>query len=119
MKNLIRLAGVMTLIVLLFLFLGINDPTALGKSNLYDVFNRAGFYGVITLGVALLIITGNIDLSIGSVVGFSAMLFGVLMETGFNLHFNLRLFKIDIVSGPISPIPALLITLVGGTIIRS
>ena len=33
--------------------------------------NRQGLYGVITLGVAVLIITGAIDLSIGSVVGCS------------------------------------------------
>jgi ribose transport system permease protein len=36
----------------------------------------------VTLGAALVIITGGIDLSIGSVVGCSAVLFGVLMEDG-------------------------------------
>ena len=48
--------------------------------NLIDVANLQGRYGIITLGAALVIITGGIDLSIGSVVGCSAVLFGVLME---------------------------------------
>jgi ribose transport system permease protein len=116
-KNLIRLAGVFTLLIILFAALGYNSTAALGRSNLYEVFNRQGYLGVVTLGVALLIITGNIDLSIGSVIGFSAMLFGVLMESGFDLHFNLWLFRIDIVTGPVRPYKALAITIFAGVII--
>lgn len=52
------------------------------QGNLTDVANLQGRYGIITLGAALVIITGGIDLSIGSVVGCSAVLFGVLMKLG-------------------------------------
>jgi len=52
------------------------------QSNLVDVANEQGRYGVITLGAALVIITGGIDLSIGAVVGCSAVLFGYLLEEG-------------------------------------
>lgn len=52
------------------------------KGNLIDVANIQGRYGVITLGAALVIITGGIDLSIGAVVGCAAVLFGVLTEAG-------------------------------------
>ena len=52
------------------------------QGNLVDVANIQGRYGVIALGAALVIITGGIDLSIGSVVGFAAILFGVLMQNG-------------------------------------
>jgi ribose transport system permease protein len=83
-RNLIRLAGVLVLLTVLFVALGWSNPAALDKSNLYDVFNRHGALGVITLGAALLIITGAIDLSVGSVVGFSAVLFGVLMEEQYS-----------------------------------
>ncbi len=50
--------------------------------NLIDVGNIQGRYGLITVGAALVIITGGIDLSIGSVVGLAAVLFGVFMEAG-------------------------------------
>ncbi|HEY3787728.1 MAG TPA: ABC transporter permease, partial [Urbifossiella sp.] len=52
------------------------------KGNLVDVANEQGRYGVITLGAALVIIAGGIDLSIGAVVGCAAILFGVLLESG-------------------------------------
>ena len=52
--------------------------------NLIDVASIQGRYGVITLGAALVIITGGIDLSIGAVVGFSAVLFGVLTQAGYH-----------------------------------
>lgn len=52
------------------------------KGNLIDVASIQGRYGVITLGAALVIITGGIDLSIGAVVGCGAVLFGVLTQNG-------------------------------------
>lgn len=51
-------------------------------NNIQDVTSLQGRYGLITLGAALVIITGGIDLSVGSVVGCSAVLFGVLLEAG-------------------------------------
>jgi ribose transport system permease protein len=54
------------------------------QGNLVDVANIQGRYGVIALGAALVIITGGIDLSIGAVVGCSAVLFGVLMQSGIH-----------------------------------
>src|SRR5262245_6012306 len=78
----LRIAGVLTLLVALYATLSWADPNALKQRNLIDVANRQGAYGVITLGVAVLIITGAIDLSIGSVVGLSAIGFGLLMGKG-------------------------------------
>src|SRR5438067_3956842 len=52
------------------------------RGNLVDVANIQGRYGVLTLGAALVIITGGIDLSVGSVVGLAAILFGVLTRNG-------------------------------------
>lgn len=77
-----RIAGVLLLLVGLYAGLLGSNPNAAGKSNLFEVANIQGFYGVITLGVALLIVAGGIDLSIGSVVGLGAVLFGVLMRDG-------------------------------------
>lgn len=80
-QNLIRLAGVIVLLGVLFVALSMYD-NAFSQSNIIDVLNRHGHLGIMTIGVALLIIIGGIDLSIGSVVGFSAIHFGVLMEAG-------------------------------------
>src|SRR6476620_5208753 len=82
-----RIAGVLTLVAALYVALYYADPQqkSFRTSNLIDVTNRQGAYGVITLGVAVLIITGAIDLSIGSVVGFSAIAAGLMMTSGINI----------------------------------
>jgi len=78
----LRIAGVLALLISLYVTLRLADKNALGSRNLIDVANRQGFYGVLTLGVAVLIVTGAIDLSIGSVAGLAAITFGLLMGDG-------------------------------------
>jgi ribose transport system permease protein len=78
----VRILGVFGLLAGLYAVLIATDPAASKPDNLFLVANDQGRYGVITLGAALVIIVGGIDLSVGSVVGCSAVLFGVLMERG-------------------------------------
>lgn len=78
----VRILGVLGLLVGLYAVLLSSDPGAGAANNLFAVANEQGRFGVITLGAALVIIVGGIDLSVGSVVGCAAVLFGVLMERG-------------------------------------
>lgn len=78
----VRILGVLGLLVGLYAVLISSDPGAGTADNLFAVANEQGRFGVITLGAALVIIVGGIDLSVGSVVGCAAVLFGVLMERG-------------------------------------
>src|SRR5690242_13029777 len=78
-----RILGVLSLLVVMYGLLFTSNPqNAFTWSNLKDVLSQQAFFGVLTLGVGVVIITGGIDLSIGSVVGLSAILFGVLMRNG-------------------------------------
>src|SRR5436190_845896 len=104
----IRIAGVLTLLIVLYATLFITNPKAMQSSNLIDVGNRQGFAGVITLGVAILIITGSIDLSIGSVVGLSAIVFGMLMRDGYPPI--IAMFTVLILGAVIGLINGLLVT---------
>jgi ribose transport system permease protein len=79
-----RVLGVLGLLVVLYVALIQSNAAAGSARNLTYVANIQGRYGVVTLGAALVIITGGIDLSVGSVVGCSAILFGVLLEDGFH-----------------------------------
>jgi ribose transport system permease protein len=87
----IRILGVLSLVVILYVVLFNTHARAFDRQNLIDVANYQGRYGLLTLGVALVIITGGIDLSIGSVVGFSAIMFGVLMVDGVHPYVALPL----------------------------
>jgi ribose transport system permease protein len=104
-----RIAGVVVLLVVLYTWLGFAHRNGLSSSNLIDVTNRQGLWGVITVGVAVLIVTGAIDLSIGSVVGFSAIVLGLLTTGGINIA--------GMHSGPIHPYAAVPIVLALGIVI--
>src|SRR5947209_10251279 len=75
-----RLLGILIMVLVAYGLLMASDPNARSVGVHQDMAKRLGFYGVITLGAGLLIISGGIDLSIGSVVGFGAVVFALLVE---------------------------------------
>ena len=78
----IRLAGVLILLVTMYVALFASNANAMSSSNLIDLANRQGFNGILTLAAAIMILSGSIDLSLGSVVGLGAVVFGTLMKLG-------------------------------------
>jgi ribose transport system permease protein len=77
-----RLLGVILMVVVLYAALMASDPNAREWTNQKTIAARLGFYGILTVGVGVLILAGGIDLSIGSVVGLGAVCFGMLLESG-------------------------------------
>lgn len=51
--------------------------------NIANLFQQAAVVGVVAIGMTFVILTGNIDLSVGSVVALCGMLVAVLMSTGY------------------------------------
>jgi ribose transport system permease protein len=51
-------------------------------SNLGNVLQNLSFIGVLALGMTPVIITGGIDISVGSMMGLSGVVYGVLLEAG-------------------------------------
>jgi ribose transport system permease protein len=74
-----RLVGVLLMVVILYTVLMSAFPTAFTKANHLELAGRLGYYGILTLGVGVLIISGGIDLSIGSLVGLGAVSYGLLL----------------------------------------
>jgi len=56
------------------------EPAFLRPASIYLVLKYAGLFGIIALGVSFVIITGGIDLSIGSWIGFCGVLVPVLVK---------------------------------------
>jgi ribose transport system permease protein len=80
-----RLIGIALMVLVLYGLLVGNYETARSANNHLDLLRRLGFYGLLTIGVGVLIISGGIDLSIGSLVGLSAVTFGALVQGGIKL----------------------------------
>lgn len=52
------------------------------QQNLFNVTRNFAFVGIIALGMTAVIVTGGIDLSVGSVLVLSGMVIGMLMNAG-------------------------------------
>src|SRR5580765_6743271 len=61
--------GIFLLLVVVFVITAIKNPNFLSAYNIQNTIRWTGLYGIIGVGVAFVIITGGIDLSIGSVIG--------------------------------------------------
>jgi ribose transport system permease protein len=79
-----RLTGILVMVVSLYVIVLLSNPNARSKENHQNIAQRIGLYGVLTLGAGVLIISGGIDLSIGSVVGLSAVALALLLEKRFS-----------------------------------
>ncbi len=75
-----RLLGVLLMVLIVYVTLIGSYPTARSLSNHQTLAERLGYYGIPTLGVGILIVSGGIDLSIGSLLGLVAVYFGLLLS---------------------------------------
>jgi ribose transport system permease protein len=58
------------------------SPNFLTPVNISNLFQQATVTGVVAIGMTFVILTGNIDLSVGSVTALSGMLVAVLLAAG-------------------------------------
>ncbi len=77
----IKVVGVTLMVVVLYALFLSTGEAAWSPAAQQALAERIGIAGIVVLGVAPVIISGGIDLSIGSMLGFSAVVFALL--TGF------------------------------------
>jgi ribose transport system permease protein len=70
--------GIFALLVGLCVLTGLKNPRFFSQANLTNTANLIGLYGVFSLGLGLVIITGGIDLSVGSMCALT----GVILAMG-------------------------------------
>ncbi len=56
------------------------------SKNFYNITRNFTFTAIIALGMTMVIITGGIDLSVGSVLCLSSMVLAVTMHAGWSIH---------------------------------
>jgi ribose transport system permease protein len=61
-------------LVVLCAGLWLSNPAFLGQSNVVNLTRLISMLGIFTVGIAFVIVTGGIDLSVGSVVGLTGVL---------------------------------------------
>jgi ribose transport system permease protein len=69
-----REMGVLTALVALFVIMSFASPYFLGMQNIFNVLRGMSTVGIMAIGMTMIIVTGGIDLSVGSLLAVSGML---------------------------------------------
>lgn len=72
-------------LVVIYVAFGLIQPQVFSMRNILNLLRSMSKYLLIGVGQSYLLITGNIDLSIGSVVAMSAMISATMMAAGVNV----------------------------------
>ena len=81
--NQINIYRSVLILLVICIFATILSPSFLSVTNLFNVFKQITVAGVVGCGMTFVILTGGIDLSVGSILGLSGVLAaGVLESTG-------------------------------------
>ncbi|HEV8186048.1 MAG TPA: ABC transporter permease [Chthoniobacterales bacterium] len=71
--------GIFILLVVLCAVVAVLNPRFLAPANLQNVARLIGAYGVFSIGLGIIIITGGIDLSVGSVFALLGVLLSMML----------------------------------------
>jgi len=119
--------GVFIVLIIVGAILSILSPDFFTFSNLINIIRQAAIIGVVSSGLCLVMISGGIDLSVGSVAGLASAILGFLIvRTGINIWISIILvivlgLIVGFVNGIIitkSKIAPFIVTLAGLTAFR-
>lgn len=71
-------------LIVIYVAFGIMNPMVFSGQNILNLLRSMSKYLLIGIGQSFVMITGNIDLSLGSIAGMSAMMTATLMTKGVN-----------------------------------
>ena len=99
-----RESGIVVALVMMIIVFSLIDPIYLSSSNIVDIVKQSTINGLLGIGITLAIITGGIDLSIGSTFAIVIVSVGKLLVSGVNpfLAFAIGIilgFSLGIVNG--------------------
>jgi ribose transport system permease protein len=78
--NMKKELGIAVILLVVCTFLAIMKPVFLSPVNLQNTSNTIGEYGIFSIGLGVVIITGGIDLSVGSAFALQGVLFSIMLQ---------------------------------------
>ncbi len=79
-KQIIKNNGVIIAFLIICIALAIMSPVFFTLNNIMNIFRQTSIYGIIAVGMTFVILTGGIDLSVGSILAFSGVICAGLMK---------------------------------------
>src|ERR1700681_648385 len=73
-RSMIELAGMLPVLIVICILFAVLTPNFLNQNNIVNVVRQASINIVLAAGMTFVILTGGIDLAVGSVLGFTAVI---------------------------------------------
>lgn len=83
--------GIFIALVVLFVFFTIATPMFIKTKNLINILRQVSQLGIMSMGMTMVIVCGEFDLSVGSIFGVSALLTGTFCTLGFPIWISIIL----------------------------
>jgi ribose transport system permease protein len=69
------------LAIVIAIGLSVLSPFFLTRSNIFNILDQSVVIGIVSVGMTFVILTGGIDLSVGSVAGVTGIILGLLLQS--------------------------------------
>lgn len=99
LKSFLAQYAIVLVLIVLVVFFSLRAPQFLKSTNIFNILRQVAINGIIAVGMTMVLLTGGIDLSVGSIVGLSCVLTANLLLSN------------------VSPVLAVLITLAVGILV--
>ena len=83
MAGVLKKYGLAIVLVFLIIISAIISPLFLSPRNIINLLTQVSFVGILSVGMTVVILTGGIDLSVSSIVGFSSIFFATMLHGKF------------------------------------
>ncbi len=74
--------GVIFVLIALIIIMGISSPVFLSARNIKNILQQISTLGIVSLGMTILMISGGIDLSVGSTISVIACIVSKMLKAG-------------------------------------
>jgi len=75
--------GIILVLIALIIILGIISPVFLSGRNIRNILQQVSVIGILAMGSTVVMISGGIDLSIGSIVSVAAVVMGTMIKANY------------------------------------
>jgi len=74
--------GIIFVLIALVIIMGVISPVFLSARNIRNILQQVSTIGILAMGSTVLMISGGIDLSVGSIVSVAAVVMGTMIKAG-------------------------------------
>uniref|UniRef100_A0A7C3MJS3 ABC transporter permease n=1 Tax=Dictyoglomus thermophilum TaxID=14 RepID=A0A7C3MJS3_DICTH len=81
--------GILIILFVLCLFLSLTTETFLTSTNIFNILRAFSWIAISGFGILMVIITGGIDLSVGSVMAMSGLITAMMLKANFGVFLSI------------------------------